>query len=56
MVGMMEIRRLAEKAQGELAEDHDTVGFHDTLLLQGSVPLALLEDVVDAWIESVRSP
>ena len=54
MVGMMEIRRLAEKAQRELAEDYDTVGFHDALLSQGSVPLALLEGVVDSWVASVE--
>jgi uncharacterized protein (DUF885 family) len=54
MVGMMEIRRLAEKSQESLVEDYDPVAFHDALLSQGSVPLALLEAVVDSWVASVE--
>ena len=53
MVGMLEILRLREKAEAELGNRFDLVGFHDALLSQGSVPVALLEDVVDLWIESV---
>ena len=55
MVGMLEISGLAEKAQRELVEDYDTMGFHDALLSHGSVPLALLEDSIDLWIETVNS-
>jgi uncharacterized protein (DUF885 family) len=54
LVGMLEILRLAEKASVELAEDYDVIGFHDALLSHGSVPLELLEDVVDMWIDEVR--
>jgi uncharacterized protein (DUF885 family) len=54
MVGMLEIRRLAEQAEATLAEDYETAGFHDAVLSQGSVPLALLEDVVDAWVAAAR--
>ena len=53
LVGMLEILRLRDKAEEELGERFDLVGFHDALLSQGSVPVALLEDVVDMWIESV---
>ncbi len=53
LVGMLEIQRLAEKAAAELGEDYDVVGFHDALLSHGSVPLELLEDVVDLWIAEV---
>jgi uncharacterized protein (DUF885 family) len=52
MVGMLEILRLRELAEIELGERFDVVGFHDALLSQGSVPLALLADVVDAWVAS----
>ena len=55
MVGMLEIGRLAQKAVEELGEDYDVVGFHDALLSQGSVPLALLEQVVDMWIEGFHA-
>jgi uncharacterized protein (DUF885 family) len=51
---MLEILRLAEKASVELAEDYDVMGFHDALLSHGSVPLELLEDLVDMWIDEVR--
>lgn len=50
MVGLLEILRLRDEAKTELGERFDLVGFHDALLSQGSVPLALLEDVVDAWV------
>ena len=53
LVGMLEILRLREKAEAELGDRFDLVGFHDALLSQGSVPVALLEDVVDLWIKSV---
>ncbi len=53
LVGMLEIQRLAEKAAAELGEDYDVVGFHDALLSHGSVPLELLEDVVELWIAEV---
>jgi len=53
MVGMLEILRLRDEAQATLGDDFDLVGFHDALLSQGSVPVALLEEVVDQWIESV---
>lgn len=55
MVGMLEIQRLAEKASAELGDEYDIVGFHDALLSHGSVPLTLLERVVDMWIAEVRS-
>jgi uncharacterized protein (DUF885 family) len=54
MVGMLEILRLRDRAAAELGDSFDVVGFHDALLSQGSVPVGLLEDVVDQWIDSVR--
>ncbi len=53
LVGMLEIQRLAEKAAAGLGEEYDIVGFHDALLSHGSVPLDLLEDVVDMWVAEV---
>ena len=52
MVGMLEILRLRDEAAAELGEDFDLVGFHDALLSQGSVPVALLQDVVDSWVST----
>ncbi len=53
MVGMLEILRLRDQAAAELGDSFDIVGFHDALLSQGSVPVGLLGDVVELWIESV---
>jgi uncharacterized protein (DUF885 family) len=53
MVGMLEILRLRDEAQAELGDRFDLVGFHDALLSQGSVPLALLDEVVAAWVADV---
>ncbi len=54
LVGMLEIKRLADRASAELGEDYDIVGFHDAVLSHGSVPLELLDEVVDLWIAEVR--
>lgn len=50
MVGMLEILRLRDVAQEGLGDDFDLAGFHDVLLSHGSVPLALLEPLVEDWI------
>ncbi len=54
MVGMVEILRLRNWAEAELGDDFDLAGFHDALLSQGSVPLALLERVVGSWVSDLR--
>ena len=52
MVGMLEILRLREEARATLGDAFVLIGFHDALLGQGSVPVALLEDVVELWMAS----
>ena len=54
MIGMLEILRLRDAAEVELADAFDITGFHDALLSQGSVPVGLLEQVIARWIDSVR--
>ncbi|MCP4967309.1 MAG: DUF885 domain-containing protein [bacterium] len=53
MVGMLEILRLRDEAQAQLGDEFDLVGFHDAVLGEGSVPLALLETVIDQWVMTV---
>lgn len=50
MVGKLKILELRGKAQAELGARFDERGFHDVVLKNGAVPLAILEQLVDAWI------
>jgi uncharacterized protein (DUF885 family) len=49
-VGMNKILELRERAKTELGPKFDIKAFHDVVLSGGSMPLALLEQRVDAWI------
>jgi uncharacterized protein (DUF885 family) len=49
-VGQLKIRELRTRAERELADAFDVRGFHDAVLLGGSVPLDILERRVTAWI------
>ncbi|MDJ0920506.1 MAG: DUF885 domain-containing protein [Henriciella sp.] len=49
-IGMKKILELREKARGELGDAFDIRAFHDLVLKNGPVPLAVLEETVDAWI------
>ncbi|RFF28997.1 MULTISPECIES: DUF885 family protein [unclassified Wenzhouxiangella] len=54
-VGMMKILELRERARRELGDDFSLPEFHDQILGHGALPLTLLEEVVDKWIEEERS-
>lgn len=49
-VGMMKILALREKAKSELGDKFDLRTFHDVVLKNGAVPLAILEELVDEYI------
>ena len=49
-VGMQKILELRERAKTKLGERFDLAAFHDLVLTGGDLPLALLEQRVDAWI------
>ncbi|HEX6251203.1 MAG TPA: DUF885 domain-containing protein [Gemmatimonadaceae bacterium] len=51
-VGQLKILELRERARAHLGDRFDIRGFHDVVLGQGAVPLAILERAVDAWIQS----
>jgi len=51
-IRIVELRARAEKALGE---KFDLRAFHDAILSEGSVPLPLLDQRVDAWIASRKT-
>ena len=53
-IGHTEIDRLRTRAKSALGPKFDIKGFHDAVLLGGSLPLAVLERVVDQWTVSHR--
>jgi uncharacterized protein (DUF885 family) len=54
-IGMLKIQELRAKAEKELGDDFDIRGFHDTVLGGGSVPLNILETMVDQWIAGAKA-
>jgi uncharacterized protein (DUF885 family) len=49
-IGQMKISELNQKAQKELEANFNLRDFHDVVLGNGSIPLTLLEENVNAWI------
>jgi uncharacterized protein (DUF885 family) len=54
-LGEIRIRTLRAKAEKELGAKFDLRRFHDAVLLQGAVPLDVLETQVDEWIETEKA-
>jgi uncharacterized protein (DUF885 family) len=54
-IGMNKFLELRAHARAELADDFDIRDFHDTVLLGGAMPLALLERRVMQWIETEKA-
>lgn len=49
-IGMLKIQELRARAAEKLGDKFDLRAFHDVVLRDGAVPLAILEENVDAWI------
>jgi uncharacterized protein (DUF885 family) len=54
-IGELKIRELRSMAEEELADDFDIRHFHDHMLSNGSLPLALLEELTLEWISDVKA-
>ena len=54
-IGMMKIVELRERAKQALGDKFDIREFHDVVLANGAVPLDVLEELVDDWIEETRN-
>lgn len=51
-IGMLKILELREKAKERMGENFNIKSFHSLILDQGIVPLFILEDIVNEWIEN----
>jgi len=52
-IGQLKIRELRNKAETTLGENFDIRAFHRVILESGCIPLALLEEKVNRWINSL---
>ena len=53
-IGDIRLQQLRAEAEAELGEDFDIRAFHRQLLMDGSLPMPVLEQKVRAWIKSWR--
>jgi len=51
-IGQLKIRELRTKAEQALGDKFDIGQFHNEVLETGCIPLALLEDKINNWIEA----
>jgi uncharacterized protein (DUF885 family) len=49
-IGALKIAELRQRAETALGDKFSLARFHDTVLAQGSMPLALLDSRINAWI------
>ena len=54
-IGELKIRELRKKAETELGNKFDIRAFHEVILEQGTVTLAILENRMNAFIEKVKN-
>jgi uncharacterized protein (DUF885 family) len=54
-IGMLKIQELRARAQKELGEKFDVREFHDTLLKNGALPLDILEEQVNDYIQKKKA-
>ncbi len=53
-IGALKIQELRAKAEEQLGSDFDIKDFHAQVLNTGALPLAVLEQKIDRWIESQK--
>ena len=51
-MGMLKILELRKKAQDTMGDKFDLKTFHSIVLDQGIVPLFILEELIDKWIQT----
>lgn len=51
-IGMLKIMELRKGAKEKLGDNFDAREFHDVILANGSVPLSMLEELINNWVET----
>ena len=51
-VGQLKIREIRNKAEERLGDDLDVIALHREILIDGPMPLSMLEAKIDRWVES----
>jgi uncharacterized protein (DUF885 family) len=54
-IGQLSIVRLRSLAEERLADDFDIREFHEMILLNGAMPLEILEESVESWIDDQKT-
>ncbi|HEX6573153.1 MAG TPA: DUF885 family protein, partial [Steroidobacteraceae bacterium] len=53
-VGQLALLRMREEAERALAPKFDLREFHEVVLMNGAMPLAVLEETVREWVSALR--
>ena len=51
-IGQLKIRELRDDAEERLGDQFDVKAFHTQVLMDGAMPLSMLEDKIGDWVES----
>lgn len=54
-IGQFKISELRARAERELGEDFDVREFHTQILVDGELPMAVLDQKINRWIEQQKS-
>jgi uncharacterized protein (DUF885 family) len=54
-IGQLKIREIRNNAEARLGDKFDVREFHTQVLMDGPMPLSMLEDKIDRWVEAQSS-
>ena len=54
-IGQLKIREIRNDAEARLGDRFDVAEFHTQVLMDGPMPLSMLEDKIDRWVEAQSS-